>query len=138
MLPLHDSFRARRIHSWITVSLLPASCALHRGVHTVRNGAVVSLLIEPVVCEGIRYAWVRGLDHFVLCDIVEALDAVRSWFCAWTGRERRTGPVKVLFDLVDQVPTIESDCARATKAIASTVRPIIVLGGRFQRSVVFV
>lgn len=115
--------------------LLPA---VLRGVRTIRNGAVICFLVEPVGCEGIRYSWVRRLDHFVFGDIVEALDGVRPWFRAWKGREGRTGPVKVLFDLVDQVPMIESDCARASEAIASTVRPIIVLGVGFQRSVVFV
>lgn len=52
---------------------------------------------------------------------------LKRWFFAWLVRERRTGPVKVLFDLVDQVPTIESDCARASEAIVSTVKPFIVL-----------
>jgi len=37
---------------------------------------------------------------------------------------KRTGPVNVLFDFVDHVPTIDSDCARANEALASSVAPI--------------
>jgi hypothetical protein len=66
----------------------------------------------------------RRLDQCVFCYIVETLDSFRLYPNSWTKSKRRTGPVKVLFDFVDHVPTIDSDCARANEALTSSAAPI--------------
>jgi hypothetical protein len=65
----------------------------------------------------------RRLDHRVFCYIIETLEIVRPFSGIQAMSRRRTGPVKVLFDFVDHVPTT-SDCARAKEALASSAAPI--------------
>jgi len=68
----------------------------------------------------------RRLRHAVAGRIVETLRAVSILLHSLGVQRRQTGPVNVLFDFVDHVPTrlVADCCARAKEALASRVAPI--------------
>ena len=94
MLPLHQSF---------------GTC----GVGGVGDGAVVGFFVVAVGGEGVGDAGVLGFEEVVAYGVVEALRGHTSTLAQQGGEQGgwevfvfgRTGPVSVLLDFVDHVPT---------------------------------
>ena len=88
----------------------------------VRDGAVVGLLVVAILGERVGDAGAFRLDEVVVERVIEALvracqyeKAIRArWSC-------RTGPVRVLLDLVLHVPTIS--LGQVPCAVAKAARP---------------
>jgi hypothetical protein len=125
-LPAIDRER-RQVQSSVRILHPLAVLPLHdttgtRGVLRVRDGAVIGLLVVSILSERVGDAGALRLDEIVVEGVVEALvracqykKAVRArWSC-------RTGPVRVLLDLVLHVPTIS--LGQVPCAVAKAARP---------------
>lgn len=89
--------------------MLPSSVHLYSS-RTICYRSVVGLLVKAIGCERVRDACPRGLDKFILLRVVKALMRLAVLFVPWA--TAHTGPVRVMFDFVDHVPTNSAGKAR--------------------------
>lgn len=129
MLPLDYPFRAFRVRCCVRSVSLSSSgiissidlCLERKSRRTIRYSAVVGLFKVAICRERVRYASMFRLGELFFDGVIEALSSQSALVISACHIPKRTGPVSVEFDLLDQVPT--RSVTGSESVVCATARP---------------